>query len=812
MKNTLFQKLLIIITSTVLLFGCSEEDVLSPQSGGATTGTGTSTALVNTLIGSSTGSNFKEGVLEIKLNNVETNGSTVVSAYIVNSTSLNLSGQSHTVAFTSDCAAQFQASFSATSVITTTGIATTTYIDQGCQLKDFITATVKVGGVDIAASGSVAINSSTTPTITTVRIGTGSGTSFSNGILTVAPNAISAGGTTAISVNLVDDAGDLLSTDQTVTFGSTCVNNLLANLSATNVPTSNGTASTTYTSVGCSNTDEITASVTANGTTIYATGSLSIAQPDAGSIQFTSVSSALIALQSTGSTTGLPETSNIIFSVLDGIGTPISGEDVTFSLDSDVGGITLATSTATSNINGEVVATVQSGTVATSVRVTAVLDSNTNLITTSSAIVIATGPPDQDSMTLSAETLNPRAWNWNGNEVAITVQLADRFNNRIQDGTAVSFVTELGAIDPSCATVNGTCTVNWVSQSPKYNPNVINNVGRTTILATVEGEESFDDTNSNGVFDNNDIGFDDREEAFMDENEDGLYNDLATDDELYIDFDSSGSHNVPNGLYNGSGCTHTTKCDTTSESITVRDDVVLVMAEDNPHVYAVYYGSTQVCDSIESPPAAADADLLPNCMTSILPTATLSSAAYPITFEIAGAINGQILPVGSEIIFEATGAKVVAGPSHTIPNTNADASLDPGFIRYTAFIEPATDPTPQGVLKVSAEIAGTTHTFTPISLSVAAAPTYAVSGNLTGTAISTGSLSLLNNGGDAYLMNSTTATTFAFDTKLLDADDYAVTVVSNTTGLTCTVSGGDSADGSGAIKAAVVTDIVVNCL
>ena len=684
MKNTLFQKLLIIITTIVLLFGCSEEDVLSPQSGGTVTSAGTTT--LDTLIGSSTGSNFSEGVLEIKLNSVETNGSTVVSAYIVNSSSLNLSGQSHTVSFTSDCAAQFQASFSATSVITTTGIATTTYIDQGCQLQDFLTATVRIDGVDITASGSVTINSSTTPTITTVRIGTGSGTSFSNGILTVAPNAISAGGTSAISVNLVDDAGDLLTTAQTVTFGSTCVNNLLANLSATDVPTSNGTASTTYTSVGCTNTDEITASVTANGTTIYATGSLSIAQPDAGSIQFTSVSSELIALQSTGSTTGLPETSNIIFTVLDGIGTPISGEDVTFSLDSDVGGITLATSTATSNINGEVVATVQSGTVATSVRVTAVLDSNTDLITTSSAIVIATGPPDQDSMTLSAEVLNPRAWNLNGQEVKITVQLADRFNNKIQDGTSVSFVTELGAIDPSCATENGTCFVNWVSQSPRENPNVINNVGRTTILATVEGEESFDDTNSNGVFDNNDIGFDDKEEAFMDENEDGLYNNLATDDELYIDFNSSGSHNAANGLYNGSGCAHTTKCDTTSESITVRDSVVLVMSEDFPDIYKVETNLGVSCSS--------QAD----CNVNYPSVFSLGAGGVTyVTYTIAGAENGQVLPMGTKISFGVTNGKVTAGGSHTVANTTgADTS-------FTVYLEPDTTPD-NGALSIEVEI------------------------------------------------------------------------------------------------------------
>ena len=187
MNNTSIPKLLIFLAATFLLFSCSEDGVLTPQSGG------TGIASVDTLIGSGTGSNFTEGELEIKLDTVETFGSTVVSAYIVDGSS-NLSTQSHTVTFTSDCAVQLLASFSATSVTTTTGIATTTYIDQGCQLNDSINASITVDSVTKTASGSVTINSSGTPTITTVRIGTGSGTSFSNGVLSIAPSAISATG------------------------------------------------------------------------------------------------------------------------------------------------------------------------------------------------------------------------------------------------------------------------------------------------------------------------------------------------------------------------------------------------------------------------------------------------------------------------------------------------------------------------------------------------------------------------------------------------------------------------------------------
>lgn len=683
-----FWPLLALILCTAQLSGCGEEGVISPAGTGST----------ELSLGSDSGVNFTVGELEIKNSTVAANGSTVVSAYIVDRNAL-LSTRTNTITFTSNCVTQSLASFNATTVITTTGIASTTYIDQGCQVSDTITATGVFDGVLKTATGDVTIESTgTTPT--TTRLGTGTGTGFSNGVLGISPAAISASGSAAITVNIVDGTGTLLTTTNTVTFTSTCEQLLKASFSASSVVTSNGTANTTYTTAGCTSSDTITASATIGGTAITATGTLTIAQASAGSIQFTSASNSLIALRGTGSTSGLSESASIIFTVLDSQGTPVSGEDVTFSLNSSVGGITLVSSTSTSNNNGEVVATVNSGTVATSVRVTAVVDSNTALTTTSQAIAIATGPPDQDSMSLSAETLNPRAWNLDGASVSITARVADRFNNRIQDGTAISFFTELGSIGSSCTTVNGACSVDWISQSPRTNPNVAGNAGRSTILAIVVGEESFNDANSNGVFDDGD-SFTDLGEAFRDDNEsntDGYLSDgydLANN-EFFIDFNSNGIRDAANTLYNGAGCAHTTQCDTTSESVSVRDDLTLVMAEDNPAIIAVGINGSINSECI------SQAD----CLTASYPGTLNLGTTANITFTIVGVSNEQVLPVGTTVSFTTDNGKITGGATHTVPNTSSIAAGG----RFTVYLAPDTTSS-SGTLSIEVKIGESGGTF-----------------------------------------------------------------------------------------------------
>jgi len=80
--------------------------------------------------------------------------------------------------------------------------------------------------------------------------------------------------------------------------------------------------------------------------------------------------------------------------------------------------------------------------------------------------------------------------------------------------------------------------------------------------------------------------------------------------------------------------------------------------------------------------------------------------------------------------------------------------------------------------------------------------TYSVGGTVSGL---TGSVTLQNNVGDDII--KTTNDDFAFPTELLDLATYAVTVSSQPTGQTCSVT-----NGSGTIAAADVTNVAVTCV
>ena len=206
----------------------------------------------------------------------------------------------------------------------------------------------------------------------------------------------------------------------------------------------------------------------------------------------------------------------------------VSNQSVSFRLNSTIGGIELNPINATTNSDGLVQTVVNSGTVARTIRVFASIDGSAPVIQTqSSELKISTGIPDQDSMSLSASNVAPRAWGYDGVEVTLTARLADAFNNP-PPSTTVYFTTEAGSIESlskSCTTGDdGSCSVIWRSQSPRpaghvlgdfNNPNQVPALplvgnkgimgqrygGRVTILATTIGEESFADINGNGRFD-----------------------------------------------------------------------------------------------------------------------------------------------------------------------------------------------------------------------------------------------------------------------------------------------------------------------
>ncbi len=542
----------------------------------------------------------------------------------------------------------------------------------------------------------------------------GSGTPFQEGIADISLAQISAGGTTVVTVNIVDDQGNLFKEPVDINFSSSCSS--LATPSATlssPITTSNGVATSTYLAKGCVGDDPINVTANAGGINLSATTSVNVIPASAGSIEFISVAPTTIGILGTGALNGA-ESSTVVFKVLDTDGNPINNKIIDFSLNTDVGDIKLSQSSATSDSNGLVQTVVNSGTVATTVRVTASIADTSPLISSqSSVLVISTGLPDQDSFTLSANILNPEGWVLDGTEVQVTARMADAFNNPVPDGTAVSFTTEGGSIDPSCTTVNGVCSVTWRSQFPKPEGHIlgdINNLthvpestntmgqkygGRVTITATAIGEESFPDLNGNGRFDasemtaflgNNVSGLPfDLNEAFVDYNEDGLFNPAQGGDvnnsgalEELIDFNNNGIFDLKDGKYNGVLCAldangqpaHT-GCSKTQKSINVRRELVLVMSGSNARFVTTVPvgGATIVINGDDTANASV----------------------------IISDLHNQPMPAGSTVVFSVAGSGSIANTaSFNWLNTNKN-----GGQTYSVTVKGEKDGLPKtGVLYV----------------------------------------------------------------------------------------------------------------
>jgi len=566
----------------------------------------------------------------------------------------------------------------------------------------------------------------------------GSGTPFVKGVAEISLAQISAGGTTVISVNIVDDQGNNFTEAVDVNFTSGCTGQTPATATLSSpITTSNGVATSTYLAQGCVGDDSINVTANAGGINLSANASVHVLPADVGSIEFVSATPEYISIQGVGSIER-PEFSVLVFRVLDTNGNPVNNSNVDFSLNTNVGGINVIPTNATTDNDGLVQTVVNSGTVAHSIRVSAsISDSNPMISTQSSNLISSTGIPDQDSFSLSADILNPEGWSKDGTEVKVTARLADAFNNP-PPPTVVYFTTEGGSIgnssaDKQCTTDDsGACSVIWRSQNPRPEGHVlgdINNVnhipevwntmgqrfgGRATVLAHTIGEESFPDLNGNGRFDRcevaafkggigkpcnddgsineagvditfsgNDVGGNpyDLAEAFLDYNEDGVFNpselggELGGELEEPSDFNRDGLYNLKDGLYNGVLCSadNSDAC-STQKSLDVRGSLTLIMSGSNAFgtINSTNDAVTRTIDDDNDPntPEVNNPNYDSNDSIVYIAGESVGSASIVIAD-----LHNQPMPAGTVINFISTVGSVLGTSSFTWPNDNHNGGL-----------------------------------------------------------------------------------------------------------------------------------------
>ena len=459
-------------------------------------------------------------------------------------------------------------------------------------------------GISLASDNSVStqmnyqVLAADSVVIDDVRLGHFNGDTFVAGEikLSIENNTISAGGTLGLSVDVVDAENNPINTPTTVSFTSNCVINNNANIDAS-VFSIKGKAGATFEDINCAGItgteDVIVASVTANGITNTASATVNISSEKLGSIEFVSSQPNSIVIKGSGG----QETSTLTFLLKSDLSNPLAQQEVEFSLDSNVGGVTLSRSSGFTNSQGLITTQVSAGTVPTVVRVTAkssmtVNNENVTVQTQSRELSVNTGLPEQASMTISATILNPEASKV-GEQSEIRVWLADSFNNPVPDGTTVNFTTEGGSIESSCNTLSGNCAVTWTATEPYLADH------RSTILATTSGHETFFDANGNNVFDDSDgnaisniavnsgfgrqtalsAGFVDMSEAWRDDNENNVKDGNET---KFFDNNGNGTFDSADGKFNGPQCTGS-KCDENVKKAILRKALVLIMSTATPN-------------------------------------------------------------------------------------------------------------------------------------------------------------------------------------------------------------------------------------
>lgn len=588
------------------------------------------------------------------------------------------------------------------------------------------------------------------------QIGNGAGGNFVPGEIGVEieGSALSAGGTTLLTVTVVNN-GALITDTVDVTFNSPCfaagealltpqgsIPDDQQNLNI--VETNNGQATIRYTANGCVGPDEVSATTTYGGGVISASSTLEVAADTVTSLSYIDATPQFITLKGTGG----DETTTIRFRVRGSTGAPMKDVNVSFSLNTTAGGLKLVNESATSGSDGYISTTVQSGTVPTSVRITATTDDG--ISTQSSEVVVSTGLPDQNSMSIAASDIAPNSWSFNGVTSTITVNVADAFNNPAPDGTPVYFTTSGGAVNSACLVETsienetaGQCSVTWQSQNPRPEFDQTFTVdeanlrlicpdgnragtngsecrdGRLKVVATTIGNESFIDSNGNGLFDpdvdvfynedspegntsarqqnclrnvpisgsashqtsqvSNAYGCDDLGDPYIDRNFNGEYD---TNEEIAsINEELDQEYNLGDGIYNGVLC-RTEDEDAglcSRDPILVRDDLLLVMSCNS----TLRMGDGRVPGQ---PTAAVDVPLG-------------STVSVPM---LLADCNGNGIPGGTELTMDFTGAGVDSAEIY--PNGTVATSQEPGVMQAVFVGSPSE--LASGLAVVNIEIPG----------------------------------------------------------------------------------------------------------
>ena len=266
-----------------------------------------------------------------------------------------------------------------------------------------------------------------------------------------------------------------------------------APLAATALTNASGKATLDLSAASAANTGATTVLATAAVGSVAVAGSKSIeitagipssgGSPTPAAINFIGSvpESTAIVIKGAGGN-GRSESAILTFRIVDASNAPINAAIVNFVMnDSVISGAKIVPAKATSNSDGLVSVTVASGTLPTSIVVTATSEDVSAVTSQSDSLLVSNSVPVSGGFEIVAETYNLDGRK-TGDATTISAYVVDQFGNPVPDGVAVSFQTDFGAVASStlggCATVNGICTVDFRVQDPR-------GLGIATVVASV---------------------------------------------------------------------------------------------------------------------------------------------------------------------------------------------------------------------------------------------------------------------------------------------------------------------------------------
>lgn len=537
-----------------------------------------------------------------------------------------------------------------------------------------------------------------------VRIGTRTDAGFTEGALRVSLSPLAAGGTSELSVDLVDDQGTPAAIDATATFTSNCISDGLATVEPQPAEAVNGRIRTSYRAQGCNGTDEITAQVEVEGEVLTASGSIVVQPAALGGAEFVSASRNVIGLLGSS----IPQSASLTFRVLNSAAAPAAQRDVTFEVDTNLGDLKLSSDSGRTDSDGLVQTSLTAGSLPTTVRVRMnVVDpvSGTEFSTQSELLTITTGLPTSRRVSLSAARLNIPGLTCDGEPSAMSFRMADRYGNPVPEGTAVVFGSSLGgqivgqcvAGDPlgDPTTESGVCSVLFTAQGTRPDN------GRVRIVARQGGELAFDDANGNGFFEP-DENFDIVPEPYFDVASDGSEpptNENGTWDrgEEFFDTNENGAHDTDptNGQFVGYTCDEPgVNC--SSNTLQIWESLTLVLSGTTP-----VYASRVILPQDRFPEDCGVAEVCVGAPSAFDPgtaTITLDQANQSISVRVRiRDVNNNPLPVDTDVSLASEIGAVRDPATQQVGNTNARG----GSVFFFSIAGPDDDEGDSGVVQIS---------------------------------------------------------------------------------------------------------------